>query len=809
MTMSLASAAIVAGLHAPASACVDPGPPPAIWVTYHGGIQEGCRFDLDGDNFVGPNDVQIVQNNFGPCPGCPLDFTGDGVIDNQDVQLVLANFGDCPPDVQCIWLTIHDYTSFGANPGQFCACALNVLAPMITVQEVIMCDATTGLPIPGWDFVPNALVGQEFNIAAGGGNFIGFLGETTQNIPPGFPIDIKIKVTVPVGTSFDQIEDALQAAGPLVGTDEATFDGQLTGGHQGILPAGEIAQMAPSCPWDCAPDNGDGTFGNGVVNIDDLLRVINEFGQSGGSSCDNSPDNGDGTVGNGVINIDDVLGIINNYGPCDVTIDAVFPLDYQQGDVVKIAGSGFGWDPDDLCIVQRFGDRAVPFRAISATDSLVCAVPGAIPPDVQPGPIEIMRGDGNVGVPELIFPDIIVEEPIWVWQGNGLGGGAGDDGADPQPGEPGPNETWFFSELVDGRLCTVISGDWDPNTKIRMTARAHTASSQQDLDAPQVRFIGGGTIQECAERIKDVVRCAFLQQTGVEVEAECLDLGNGQVKITIAVPGEPIEWGLFDICTVQCPPPGQVNITGFFPMTGKTGDIITIMGQGFDPDPDNNCAVVMMGDFCSLPLQVLDVNPEGTMMNVQVGPVWQGAQPGPIMVGLGQGDFGMFKPAFPEIIVEQPVWIWEREPFGPMDDTGDLPNPNFDPIPPPTEQWLHGEPDPTNGTICLIIPPDVQWAPQQKLNITLRMHDHAAGTGHDGYFPCIVLDVPPGAGDPVFCAELLCDTIRCAFFQQAGFAFDCQVIPLPDGRVKILVSLPNGFINWGNFDVCLIPPQDG
>ncbi|MEM7230235.1 MAG: hypothetical protein AAF432_15620, partial [Planctomycetota bacterium] len=29
----------------------------------------------------------------------------------------------------------------------------------------------------------------------------------------------------------------------------------------------------PSCPADCAPDNGDGTFGNGMVNIDDLLSV--------------------------------------------------------------------------------------------------------------------------------------------------------------------------------------------------------------------------------------------------------------------------------------------------------------------------------------------------------------------------------------------------------------------------------------------------------------------------------------------------------------------------------------------------------
>jgi hypothetical protein len=70
-----------------------------------------------------------------------------------------------------------------------------------------------------------------------------------------------------------------------------------------------------ACPADCAPDNGDGTFGNGVVNIDDLLAVINAFGQLGGP-CDIAPDNGDGTFGNGIVNIDDLLGVINAFGPC-------------------------------------------------------------------------------------------------------------------------------------------------------------------------------------------------------------------------------------------------------------------------------------------------------------------------------------------------------------------------------------------------------------------------------------------------------------------------------------------------------------
>jgi hypothetical protein len=65
------------------------------------------------------------------------------------------------------------------------------------------------------------------------------------------------------------------------------------------------------CPWDCAP----APFGNGVVTIDDLVAVINSFGEPGGP-CDNSPDNGDGTYGNGNITIDDLVGVLNHVGPC-------------------------------------------------------------------------------------------------------------------------------------------------------------------------------------------------------------------------------------------------------------------------------------------------------------------------------------------------------------------------------------------------------------------------------------------------------------------------------------------------------------
>jgi hypothetical protein len=96
------------------------------------------------------------------------------------------------------------------------------------------------------------------------------------------------------------------------------ISGDTTGGPWDVAMAWnvELADTPPNlCPTDCAPDNGDGTYGNGDVNIDDIVAVINSFGDTGGP-CDNAPDNGDGTFGNGEVNIDDLVAALNSFGAC-------------------------------------------------------------------------------------------------------------------------------------------------------------------------------------------------------------------------------------------------------------------------------------------------------------------------------------------------------------------------------------------------------------------------------------------------------------------------------------------------------------
>ena len=66
-------------------------------------------------------------------------------------------------------------------------------------------------------------------------------------------------------------------------------------------------------PYECQPTCAlaDAT-GNGVIDVDDLLTVINSWG-----ACDPPPSECNGDVtGNGVVDVDDLLMVVNNWGPC-------------------------------------------------------------------------------------------------------------------------------------------------------------------------------------------------------------------------------------------------------------------------------------------------------------------------------------------------------------------------------------------------------------------------------------------------------------------------------------------------------------
>jgi hypothetical protein len=77
-----------------------------------------------------------------------------------------------------------------------------------------------------------------------------------------------------------------------------------------------ILHSAPGepCPADIAPQ----PIGNGAVDVDDLLAVINAWGPCDPKeSClaDIAP--ADVPSGNGIVDVDDLLAVINAWGTCE------------------------------------------------------------------------------------------------------------------------------------------------------------------------------------------------------------------------------------------------------------------------------------------------------------------------------------------------------------------------------------------------------------------------------------------------------------------------------------------------------------
>ncbi|MEM7227948.1 MAG: FG-GAP repeat protein [Planctomycetota bacterium] len=70
------------------------------------------------------------------------------------------------------------------------------------------------------------------------------------------------------------------------------------------------AKVEAQCPGDCAP-----LLGNGVVNVDDVIAVINAFGTFG--RCNEAPATGPKIPEDDVVNIEDLMMVLRAIGECD------------------------------------------------------------------------------------------------------------------------------------------------------------------------------------------------------------------------------------------------------------------------------------------------------------------------------------------------------------------------------------------------------------------------------------------------------------------------------------------------------------
>ncbi len=257
-----------------------------------------CQGDFNGDAVVDIQDLDLVIQNQS-CNCLVFDVTQDGVVDHADVAFVAANFkdlGDVNNDgaVTCadLFLLVENRCTSNCNP----AYDLN-------------CDGQVNFS--DWEHLVNTIVdlsgvGVVIELDYDSNGFLNCL-------------DLQLLHDNISSPANDPVFD-LNGDGLVDCNDEWLYEWMILnfGGSPcvGLGCEGCTSSCQPSnpgpCPADIMPNPPGGPIGNGLVNVDDLVAVMNAVN----SPCD--PVNGCSAdiTGNCVVDIDDITTALINFGPC-------------------------------------------------------------------------------------------------------------------------------------------------------------------------------------------------------------------------------------------------------------------------------------------------------------------------------------------------------------------------------------------------------------------------------------------------------------------------------------------------------------
>ncbi|MFK7959295.1 MAG: GC-type dockerin domain-anchored protein [Phycisphaerales bacterium] len=544
-------------------------------------------------------------------------------------------------------------------------------------------------------------------------------------------------------------------------------------GRRGLAAAVTLAAglaapaMAGNCPADFAGAGGP----DGEVGFSDLTFMLAAWGTAG-SAAD--------LDGSGLVDFGDLTALLAAWGPCpgdpDPVIKGVFPEKARPGEVITVVGENFGFNPDNLCMAA--GD--VGFRVLAAHGDRLEALVLPFPEDAQPGPIGIAVGEGVRDFPvEIGDPDFGgVEEPVWCW-GQAPDGPMVIGGFNfvPVPGQFPGDET-VPSVLVDGGLEFDLSDiSWEPGDKLRIVARLWCDERHIDCVLPTFRiYENSPTPESCAISICLLIMEAY-QQLGVDLDCTLLP---GPI-VRMAYPDCEVQEGISltsQIVRTRCPfgEDPDMQLQQMEPPFLVEGEIVTIMGQGFDT-PLDLCAVMIGGPSIE-PLTVI-----GNRLIARVGPIAPGMEPGPVMVARGRGTVVQPDQFFiPGITIGSAADGFQGLIGAPNDAVLQGP---FD-LGGPNRSAAGFQFDPASGTLVACLETD--WNPGD----TIRADVHFNVTLPDGsgrHYDCFADDVViPTTVDPDTnaCAQLICQVITQTFANQSPpVDIDCNV----DGN-KVIITVP-------------------
>ncbi len=231
----------------------------------------------------------------------------------------LSGLGDIMNGVTFANLTngVYQVIAYGWTP------ANPIDSTFLMVEGLLPYGLVTGGPWPG-GFVEGITHGILWGEVTDGTLTVGYAGGMWGHT--GFLNALQLQRLQPLIGDFnddgmiDEQDRVVLAAQFGLSSSDVGFNPWADLNSDGVINEQDVLifnTILPPCPADCSPDNGDGTFGNGLVNIDDLVAVLNAFGFGGGNGpCDITPDNLNATWGNGVVNIDDLVAVLNAFGAC-------------------------------------------------------------------------------------------------------------------------------------------------------------------------------------------------------------------------------------------------------------------------------------------------------------------------------------------------------------------------------------------------------------------------------------------------------------------------------------------------------------
>jgi hypothetical protein len=462
-----------------------------------------------------------------------------------------------------------------------------------------------------------------------------------------------------------------------------------------------------------------------------------------------------------------------------------------EGAFTKITGSGFGNEAEDLsvAILDGGGARLIPLDVLAASDTKITVRMGAVPPDAQPGPIMVTRGQGSFNLPQPFFDDVSISS-AWTWLGR-ESGPVSTPVITPEPTQPEAGQRWFFSDPPsNGELCVVIDSVWPSNAVVSITAEIQDTNGS--LSRVKVVRDAKRTFQELerdGEITKDMLEKSFWQMAAVAVDGKVTTLPGGDVKISLSLCDGEIARGFITIGVTDLPVIGSVQTA-----SGGPGDLVTITGFGFGANPDELLVYVQGSNGVLTALQVLSATE--TQIVASVGIVRPDTQAGPIIVARGE-SFRLQKVVPGVTGLELQQFIPAGEVFAPSSQP-------FHPIPPPpSETNVCFFSTATNGVICVEVEGD--WPPNVRVFLDFIFYPEGTPTGPIYTLPIHgYVDLPGGTAQQ--CAAALCavfDGIESSQFPIG--ALHCVVTQTGPDRFKLTFSADVPIS--GLFNICYAKPN--